>query len=47
MLLCIVWTTKDTVVIKITKDNSWGENLNIIKRFYFAHIFPKIIEGEL
>ena len=43
----VVWTTKDTVVIKITKDNSWEENLSILKRFYFAHIFPKIIEGEL
>ena len=43
----VVWTTKDTVVIKITKDNSWEENLSILKRFYFAHIFPKITEGEL
>ena len=43
----VVWTTKDTVVIKITKDNSWEENLSILKRFYLSHIFPKIIEGEL
>jgi len=40
----VVWTTKYIVVIKISKDNSWGKNLNILKQFYFAHIFPKIIE---
>lgn len=40
----VVWTTKDTAVILISRDESWEPNLDIMKDFYFFHIFPKIIE---
>lgn len=43
----VVWTTKETVVLKIPRDKFWKSNLDIMTDFYFYHIFPKIVEGEL
>ena len=43
----VVWTTKETAVMTIKRDPSWADNIELLKDFYFLHIFPKIIEGEL
>ncbi|XP_022805763.1 uncharacterized protein LOC111342904 [Stylophora pistillata] len=43
----VVWTTKDSVVIKIERDESWEHNITILSDFYFHQLFPKITEGEL
>ena len=43
----VVWTTKDVVILKIARDLSWEKNLDILRDFYYYHIFPKIVEGEL
>jgi len=43
----VVWTTKETVVLTIKRDESWATNIDILTDFYFLHIFPKITEGEL
>lgn len=42
-----MWTTKETAVMTIKRDPSWADNIELLKDFYFLHIFPKIIEGEL
>ena len=38
---------KDVVVLKIAKDKAWKENISELVQFYFEHLFPKIIEGQL
>ena len=43
----VVWTNNSCVIIEIKKDPSWEENLTRLREFYFKHIFPKIVEGEL
>ena len=43
----VVWTTKETAILKIARDESWKTKLNVMEDFYFHHIFPKIVEGEL
>lgn len=43
----VVWTTKETAVLKIQRDENWKANIDIMSDFYYYHIFPKIIEGEL
>ena len=39
--------TKQTVVLKIMRDESWKSNLDILLDFYFYKLFPKIVEEEL
>ena len=43
----VVWTTKDVAVLRIERDNTWAANIPLLTEFYFNHIFPKIVEGEL
>jgi len=43
----VVWTNYWCIIIEIKKDPSWGENLSKLREFYFKHLFPKILEGEL
>ena len=43
----VVWTNNWCVVIEIKKDPSQGENLTRLREFYFKHLFPKIVQGEL
>lgn len=43
----VVWTNNWCVIIEIKKDPSWEENLTRLREFYFKHLFPKIVEGEL
>ena len=43
----IVWTTQDVVILRIERDSSWEQNLDTLRDFYYHHIFPKIIDGEL
>lgn len=43
----VVWTTKETAIINIKRDESWRTNVDILIDFYYHHIFPKILEGEL
>jgi len=43
----VVWTTKQTCVFTIQKDAQWQTNIELLKDFYFVHIFPKVTEGEL
>ena len=43
----VVWTTKDSVVLKIQRDDSWEVKIEELKDFYLKHLLPKIIEGEL
>ena len=43
----VVWTNNWCVVIEIKKDPSQGENLTRLREFYFKHLFPKIVWGEL
>ena len=42
-----VWTTRDTAVIKIQRDEAWRPNIDILTDFFFCKLFPKIVEGEL
>lgn len=42
-----VWTSKDFILINIKREESWVNNIEIMKDFYFCKIFPKIVEGEL
>jgi len=43
----MVWTTQDAAILLIKRDESWVANIDVLKDFYFLHIFPKITEGEL
>ena len=43
----VVWTTKDCAVVRIERDDNWAANILLLTQFYFSHIFPKIVEGEL
>ena len=43
----IIWTMKDVVVIKIARDETWSENIPKLVQFYFYHLFPKVVEGQL
>ena len=43
----VVWTTKETVVIKVIKDLQWGSNLQLLKQFYKSNILPKLVEGGI
>ena len=43
----VVWTTKDVAIVKIERDETWAANIPFLTQFYFDHIFPKIVEGEL
>ena len=43
----VVWTTKETVVIKVIKDLQWGSNLELLKQFYKSNILPKLVEGGM
>ena len=47
MCYFVVWTTKETAILKIPRDENWKPNIDIMTDFYFHHIFPKIVEGEL
>lgn len=40
-----MWTTKDIVVLKITRDDTWAENFRKLTLFYLMHPFPKVVEG--
>ena len=43
----VVWTSKDVVVLKIAKDEGWSGNISKLTQFYFEHLFPKVVEGQL
>jgi hypothetical protein len=43
----VVWTVKDSVTLTIRRDNEWEHNINLLEDFYYLHIFPKVVEGEL
>ena len=43
----LVWTTKDHVILEITKDKEWEQNLYTMNNFYYFHLYSKVIEGEL
>ena len=42
----VVWTTRDTQVLNITKDEEWGENLDTLRSFHLNYIFPEITKGD-
>ena len=43
----VVWTAKNSAVIRIERDETWAANIPLLTQFYFNHIFPKVVEGEL
>ena len=43
----VVWTTKQTTILTIKIDSEWECNLHLLRDFYFTHLIPKIIDGEL
>ena len=43
----VVWTSKDVVVLKIAKAEAWSDNILKLTQFYFEHLFPKVVEGQL
>ena len=43
----VVWTSKDVFVLKIAKDEGWSGNISKLTQFYFEHLFPKVVEGQL
>ena len=43
----VVWNTKESITLLIKRDTNWEQNIEILKDFYFVHIFPKIVVGEL
>ena len=43
----VVWTTKETVVVTISRSDLWAIYLTVLNNFHSFHLFPKIIEGEL
>ena len=43
----VVWTSKDVVVLKIAKDETWSKNITKLTQFYFEHLFLKVVEGQL
>jgi len=43
----VVWTTKETVGIKVIKDLQWGSNLELLRQFYKSNILPKLVEGVM
>lgn len=47
MCYFVVWTVKDCVTLTIRRDIEWGHNINLLQDFYYLHIFPKLVEGEL
>ena len=43
----VVWTTKDVVILKIARDETWSENIAKLMQFYFDHLFQKVVEELL
>jgi len=35
------------VVLKIARDETWSDNIAKLTQFYFDHLFPKVVEGQL
>ena len=31
----------------LKRDDTWAVNIPLLTQFYFNHIFPKVVEGEL
>lgn len=38
----VVWTTKDTAIIPIARDESWQPKLVHLEDFFKAHMLPKL-----
>ena len=43
----VVWNLKDCKILSIRRDKEWEHNINLLQDFYYLHIFPKVVEGEL
>ena len=43
----VVWTTKDVAILLIERDDTWAANIPHLIQFYYDHLFPKVVEGEL
>ena len=43
----VFWTAKNSAVIRIERDDTWAANIPLLTQFYFNHIFPKVVKGEL
>lgn len=39
----VVWTTKETVIVEIARDDSWADNIQQLQLIYKKYLGPKII----
>ena len=43
----IVWTTKETLILKIEKDSAWADNFRCLQDFYTRHVIPEFTNDLL
>ena len=43
----VVWTTKESVILLIKRDESWAPNIDLLSDFHFLQLLPRITAGEL
>ena len=43
----VVWTTKETAILKMAREESWKLKLDVMEDSYVHHIFPKAVERGL
>lgn len=42
MCYLVVWTPNDSIIKRISKNNEWKSNINVIKSFYLKHFLPHL-----
>ena len=43
---CVVWTTKEAIIISISKDPAWTQHLDVLEEFYRQHVLPVLVSRE-
>lgn len=38
----VVWTTRDIAIVRVLQDGLWGQNIEKLTNFYFAHLISVI-----
>lgn len=42
----VVWTTKESLIIPIPKDEAWGPNIVILEEFYRHYLLPALVDRK-
>lgn len=42
----VLWTQKETLIFQMEKDDTWSDNFDILKKFYFEHFLVHILTND-